>query len=409
MGKVQTELPWNRLSPFPWSSCPRWCHEGQHGLGTARAAAEHEQRLCCSSTSAPGSRSAPRRGCPASTRQHRGGQRRSLVTTAGDVCHRQAASRNTSRASIPFLQGLRPGVGSCVCMSPWAGAHCPHRGWGTLWGLGDRTRASLAGERELLDLWGGGVAVIVRLMDPPVRPLPKKDPEKKERRLWGPGQQSRCVRLRFQLWSGSWKRQRTQERSRVTHQTQHPAGCSLPTADTACLCPCPHLLKGKSKSFLRANQHAEKEEQRLLLLHRFQTKSNHLMLASEATCPCHTCRQRGGFELWGGCSAGAAGSPRRDMGHNPCPWAQAAPKPGDAEMQRWGRHHAGPAPLRPLVPQWGQQPRLPAGRVDHPPRYNDAIPCPERWPGPSHAPTMAPFVLKVLASPGRGYQCKTLT
>lgn len=71
-------------------------------------------------------------------------------------------------------------------MSPWASAHCPHRGWGTLQGLGDRTGAGLAGERELLDLWGGGVAVIVRLMDPPVWSLPKKDPEKKgEWGLWG--------------------------------------------------------------------------------------------------------------------------------------------------------------------------------------------------------------------------------
>lgn len=58
-----------------------------------------------------------------------------------------------------------------------------------------------------------------------------------------------------------------------------------PNSDTARPCPCPHVLKGKSKSFPGANQHAEKEEQRLLLLHRFQTKSNRLMLASEATRP----------------------------------------------------------------------------------------------------------------------------
>lgn len=50
-------------------------------------------------------------------------------------------------------------------------------------GLGDLTRASLAGERELLDLWGRGVAVIVCLMDPPVWSLPKEDPEKKGE--WG--------------------------------------------------------------------------------------------------------------------------------------------------------------------------------------------------------------------------------
>lgn len=57
-----------------------------------------------------------------------------------------------------------------------------HGGWRTLLGLGDHTGASLAGERELLDLWGGDVAVIVRLMDPPIRSLPKEDPEKKEDR-----------------------------------------------------------------------------------------------------------------------------------------------------------------------------------------------------------------------------------
>lgn len=58
---------------------------------------------------------------------------------------------------------------------PRASAHCPCRGQGP-------TGAGLAGERELLDLWGGGVAIIVRLMDPPVRSLPKEDPEKKGER-----------------------------------------------------------------------------------------------------------------------------------------------------------------------------------------------------------------------------------
>lgn len=55
----------------------------------------------------------------------------------------------------------------------------PLPGLGDTAGAGDPTRAGLTGEWELLDLWGGGVAVIVRLLDPPVRSLPKEDPEKK--------------------------------------------------------------------------------------------------------------------------------------------------------------------------------------------------------------------------------------
>ena len=44
---------------------------------------------------------------------------------------------------------------------------------------GDPTGASLAGEWELLDGRRRGVAVIISLMHPPVRPLPKQDPEMK--------------------------------------------------------------------------------------------------------------------------------------------------------------------------------------------------------------------------------------
>lgn len=50
-------------------------------------------------------------------------------------------------------------------------------------GLGNPTRASLAGERELLDLWCRVVAVIVCVKDPPVWSLPKENPEKIKRDL----------------------------------------------------------------------------------------------------------------------------------------------------------------------------------------------------------------------------------
>lgn len=58
------------------------------------------------------------------------------------------------------------------------------------------TRAGLAGEWELLDGRRRGVAVIISLVYPPVRPLPKQDPEMKG--VCGcPGHQSR---LWFQVW-----------------------------------------------------------------------------------------------------------------------------------------------------------------------------------------------------------------
>lgn len=52
-------------------------------------------------------------------------------------------------------------------------------------GLGNPTRASLAGQRELLDLWCRVVAIIICVKDPPVWSLPKKDPEKKREGIWG--------------------------------------------------------------------------------------------------------------------------------------------------------------------------------------------------------------------------------
>lgn len=98
-----------------------------------------------------------------------------------------------SRAS----EGYVPLVGCQPWPQPWQ--HPPPCGnqdpeWGVaragppgkrllpLQGLGVPTRAGLAGEWKLLDLWGGGVAVIVRLVDPPVWSLPKEDPEKKGER-----------------------------------------------------------------------------------------------------------------------------------------------------------------------------------------------------------------------------------
>lgn len=203
----------------------------------------------------------------------------------------------------------------------------------------------------------------------------------------------------------------------MTHETRHPAGCSLPTADTARLCPCPHPLKGNSKNFPGTNQHAEKEEQRLLLLCLFWAKSNCLMVASGATRPRRTCRQRGqrgGFEPWGGRSAGAAGSPPTTLPGPATGTRGTAPARGHTQPQNLGTLKCSGGDGTALV-------QHPCGHWYHSgdnshgdwlagwiiPRYNDAILCPKRRPGPSHAPAVARFALNVPASPGRGYQCKT--
>lgn len=93
------------------------------------------------------------------------------------MCCQQAASHGLGHASTPVPAGTETQSRELRVQVPLGKPPLP------LPAFGDPTGASLAGEWELLDLWGGGVAVIVRLVDPPVWSLPKEDPEKKGE--WG--------------------------------------------------------------------------------------------------------------------------------------------------------------------------------------------------------------------------------
>lgn len=145
---------------------------------------------------------------------------------------------------------------------------------------------------------------------------------------------------------------------------QHPAGHLVPTAGTACSCPHPWPLKGKSKNFLGASQCTEKEERCLLPRSLFQANSNCLTVASEAEA-IRPVTHAGSMGIPGDSSCRADAEPgqpahppdhtarscRRDVGHSLCTWVHATPKLWDAETQLRGRHYAGPLPLQPLVPQ----------------------------------------------------------
>lgn len=92
------------------------------------------------------------------------------------MCCLQAASHSPGQASTPLL-ACAGHHGQAPLPLPLA-ASPSH-------GLRNPTRASLAGEWELLDLWCRVVAIIVCVKDPPVWPLPKEDPEKKIEEIWG--------------------------------------------------------------------------------------------------------------------------------------------------------------------------------------------------------------------------------